>query len=78
MLLARRILVLIAAGGLIAAIAAWLVMDEWLAGFAYRVELDPLLPAAAILIMAIVALATVALQSLRTAQADPADALRGE
>lgn len=78
MLLARRILLLIAAGGLIAAVAAWFVMDEWLAGFAYRVKLNPLLPAVAIAIMAIVALGTVALQSLRTAQADPADALRGE
>lgn len=78
MLLAKRILVLIAVGGLIAAIAAWFVMDEWLAGFAYRVRMGPLLPAAAIVIMAIVALGTVTLQSLRTARADPADALRGE
>jgi putative ABC transport system permease protein len=78
MLLAKRILILIAVGGLIAAVAAWFVMDEWLAGFAYRVQMGPLQPAAAIVIMAIVALGTVTLQSLRTARADPADALRGE
>lgn len=78
MLLARRILALIGAGGLIAVVAAWFVMDEWLAGFAYRVDSGPLLPAVAIVIMAIVALGTVALQSLRIARADPADALRGE
>jgi putative ABC transport system permease protein len=78
MLLARRILLLIGVGGLIAAAAAWLLMDQWLAGFAYRVSVNPGLLALSIVLAASVALGTVALQSLRTARADPAEALRGE
>jgi putative ABC transport system permease protein len=78
MLLARRILVLIGVGGVIAAGIAWLVMDEWLAGFAYRVRVSPALLALAIALAAAVALATVTLQSLRTARADPAESLRAE
>ncbi len=77
-LLARRVLVLIGIGGLIAAVAAWLLMDQWLAGFAYHVQINPLLLALSILLAAGVALGTVALQSLRTARADPADTLRYE
>jgi putative ABC transport system permease protein len=78
MLLARRILVLIGVGGVIAAAVTWNVMDEWLAGFAYRVNVNPLLLVLAVVLAAAVALATVTLQSVRTARADPADALRGE
>jgi putative ABC transport system permease protein len=78
MLLARRILVPIGIGGIIAAFVAWFAMREWLAGFAYRVDVNPLLLGFSILLAAAVALVTVMLQSLRTARADPADALRGE
>jgi putative ABC transport system permease protein len=78
LLLSRRVLLLIGVGGLIAAAAAWLVMDDWLAGFAYRVGVNPLLLVASIALAAGVALGTVALQSLGTARADPADALRYE
>jgi putative ABC transport system permease protein len=77
-LLSRRTLLLIGAGGVIASAAAWLVMDEWLAGFAYRVKVSPLLLALSIALAAAVALGTVSLQSLRTARADPADTLRYE
>jgi putative ABC transport system permease protein len=77
-LLSRRVLLLIAIGGVIAAAAAWLVMDEWLTGFAYRVGVNPLLLVLSILLAAGVALGTVALQSLRVARADPADTLRYE
>jgi putative ABC transport system permease protein len=78
MLLARRILVLIGVGGVIAAGIAWFVMDEWLAGFAYRVSVSPALLVLSIALAAAVALATVTLQSLRTARADPAESLRAE
>lgn len=77
-LLARRFLLLICAGGMIAAAIAWLVMEQWLAGFAYRVAVSPALLLLSILLAASVALGTVALQSLRTAVADPAEALRRE
>jgi putative ABC transport system permease protein len=77
-LLSRRVLLLIGIGGLIASVVAWLVMDEWLTGFAYRVGVSPLLLVLSIALAAGVALATVALQSLRAACADPADTLRYE
>jgi len=77
-MLSRRILALIGLGGLAAAVVAWLVMDQWLAGFAYRVGVSPLLLALAILLAGGVALLTVALQSMRVARADPADTLRYE
>jgi putative ABC transport system permease protein len=77
-LLSRRVLLLIGIGGVIATAAAWLVMNEWLAGFAYRVSINPLLLMLSVLLAASVALGTVALQSLRTARADPADTLRHE
>jgi putative ABC transport system permease protein len=77
-LLARRVLALICVGGLIAAAATWVLMDEWLAGFAYHVGINPALLALSILLAGAVALGTVALQSLRTARADPADTLRYE
>ena len=78
MLFARRILILIVIGGVIAAAVAWIAMDEWLTGFAYRVDTSPVLLALAVFLAGVVALATVALQSWRVARADPADALRNE
>jgi putative ABC transport system permease protein len=78
MLLARRFLLLIGLGGIVAAVAAWIVMDEWLAGFAYRVNVNPLLLLLAIALVGTVALATMAMQSLRSARADPAEVLRWE
>jgi putative ABC transport system permease protein len=78
LLLSRRVLLLIGVGGLIAAAAAWLVMNQWLAGFAYRVAVSPLLLLLSIALAAGVALGTVALKSLRVARADPADTLRYE
>lgn len=78
MLLGRRVLLMIGIGGVIAVALAWIVMQEWLAGFAYRVEIHPLLLVVAVLLAAAVALGTMVLQSLRTARADPAHALRGE
>lgn len=77
-LLSRRALVLIATGGVFAAAMAWMIMDEWLTGFAYRVSVSPLLLATSILLAGGVALATISLQSLRVARADPADTLRYE
>ena len=65
-------------GGLVATAIAWAVMDEWLSGFAYRVSVNPGLMLLAVLLAGAVACATVAMQSLKTARADPVDALRGE
>jgi putative ABC transport system permease protein len=78
LLLARRVLALIAAGALLASIVAWLAMQEWLSGFAYRAALNPLYLLLAALGAGAVALLTMALQSWRTARGDPVQALRYE
>ena len=77
-LLARRVLMVIGIGGLVATAIAWVVMDEWLSGFAYRVSVNPGLMLLSIFLAAAVAFATVAIQTLKVARADPVDALRGE
>jgi len=77
-LLARRIVALIAVGGAIATVATWLLMNEWLAAFAYRASINPLLLAVAVALVAILAIGVVAAQSSRLASADPAEGMRGD
>jgi putative ABC transport system permease protein len=78
LLLARRVLVLIAIGAVVASVVAWLAMQEWLSGFAYRAALNPAYLLLAALGAGAVALLTIALQSWRTARGDPVEALRYE
>ena len=78
LMLARRVLLLIAAGAVVASIVAWLAMQEWLAGFAYRAAMNPTYLLLAALGAGVVALLTIALQSWRTAAGDPVQALRYE
>jgi putative ABC transport system permease protein len=57
---------------------AWYVVRQWLAGYAFRVELHPgylLLPA---VVLTVIALLTVSYLTLRAALTNPADALRNE
>jgi putative ABC transport system permease protein len=78
LLLSRRVLVLIAAGAAVASIVAWFGMMDWLSGFAYRATLNPVYLLIAALGAGAVALLTIALQSWRTANGDPVEALRYE
>ena len=75
-LLSRRILVMVLIGSALAAVMSYFAIDEWLTGFAYRTEINPLLFVLSAVVGAFVAVATVALQSYRTASADPVEALR--
>jgi putative ABC transport system permease protein len=75
-LLARRILVLVLIASVLASVAAYFAVDEWLAGFAYRAGINPLIFLVAAAAAAAVAFATVAAQSWRTAHADPVQSLR--
>ncbi|MBN1238657.1 MAG: ABC transporter permease [Gammaproteobacteria bacterium] len=77
-LLSRNVLLLILAGAVLASVIAYLAVDEWLAGFAYRAPVNPLVFGVATLVAAAVAYVTIALQSYRTAHDDPVDALRYE
>lgn len=75
-LLARRILLLVVIASVLAAVISYFAIDEWLTGFAYRAGINPLIFVIAAVVAAIVAFVTVALQSYKTASADPVDALR--
>lgn len=57
---------------------AWWVMNRWLQGFAYRVDLPPWLFLAAMALAVAIALLTVVHQSIRVARAKPVEALRYE
>lgn len=77
-MLARNILLLVLGGAVIASLIAYYTMDEWLTGFAYRTDIEPwVFPMSAVL-AALVAFITIALQSFKTAQSNPVDALRYE
>jgi putative ABC transport system permease protein len=76
LLLSRRILVIVLIASVLASIAAYFAMDEWLAGFAYRADINPLVFLIAAAAAAAVAFTTVALQSFKTAHADPVQSLR--
>ena len=69
---------LVLAGAIVASIVAYYAIEEWLAGFAYRVGINPLVFVVSAIVVLAVAFITVALQSYRTAQANPALMMRYE
>jgi putative ABC transport system permease protein len=77
-LLSRPILILVLVAAVLASVLAYLAIDEWLASFAYRAAINPLMFVVAALAAAVVAFATVALQAYKTANSDPVEALREE
>jgi predicted permease len=78
MLLSKEFLVLVGIAIVIAFPLAWLGMQKWLDGFAYRIPVR----ADLFLLTAVAALAitllTISFQSIRAARANPVDALRTE
>jgi putative ABC transport system permease protein len=76
LLLAKGIMILVVIAAVIASVLAYFAIDEWLTGFAYRAGINPLVFALAALVAAAVAFATVAMQSYKTARADPVESLR--
>jgi putative ABC transport system permease protein len=77
-LLAKRTLVLVLTGAVVASVVAYFVMDAWLSGFAFRAGINPLVFVVAGVAGLAIAYATVAVQSLRAARAHPVHALRYE
>lgn len=78
LLLSRNILLLVLMGAVIASVLAWYTIDKWLTGFAYHTSINPLVFLLSAFIAAAVAYITLALQSYRTARANPVLALRYE
>ena len=77
-LLARNILLLVLLGSVIASLLAWYFMQDWFNGFAYRIVINPLIFIMSTIIAVAVAYSTIALQSYKTAQSNPVNALRHE
>ena len=78
MMLSKEFTKLVVVAFIPAAIAAWFVVDSWLKGFAYRVEIDPLIFLASGVIATMIAWFTVSFQSIKAAASNPVNSLRYE
>ncbi len=77
-LLTKEFLILVAIAKLIAWRIAYFAMDRWLAGFAYRIEIGWGIFLLAGILSLSIALATVSVQAVKAACANPVDAIRYE
>ena len=77
-LLSKDFLVLVGIAFVVAAPLTYLGAQEWLSGFAYRVELRPWVFLGAGLVVTLLALGTVSVHSVRAAFMDPASTLQNE
>lgn len=77
-LLTREVALLVGAAFVVAGPVAHLVMQHWLSGFAYRIDLGPTLFIGSGLVSLVVALVAVGRPTWRAARMDPVKALRRE
>lgn len=77
-LLSSDFLILISISAAIALPVAWITMNEWLNGFAYRISIQWWILVLAGLLAFIIALLTVSIQAVKVAIADPVKSLRTE
>ena len=77
-LLAQDFLQLVLIAILIASPLAWYFMNQWLAGFAYQVELNAWMFVAAGVVAVLIAFLTISFQSIKAALANPVKSLRSE
>lgn len=78
MLLSREFTRLVIIAFVPAAVLAYWVVNWWLNGFAYRIELSPVIFIASGIAAISVAWITVSYQSIKAAAANPVDSLRQE
>ena len=77
-MLSKPLLVLIVIAAIPAIFASYEAIDKWLERFVYHTSISALTFVIAIVVVTIVTLLTVALQSRKTAQSEPVEALRYE
>ncbi|MBI3221113.1 MAG: ABC transporter permease [Bacteroidetes bacterium] len=77
-ILTKDFFVLIARAVAIGIPLSWYVMNKWLEGFAYRVNLTAWIFLFAILMLTLIALATIGYQTLKAAYTDPVKSLKTE
>ncbi len=78
LLLTKDIVGLVFLASVIATPVAWWAMTSWLGNFAYRVPINILVFLATAVLAALVALATISYQALKSAMANPVKSLRTE
>lgn len=78
LMLSLNILWLVLFGALIGSVIAYLVVDQWLSMYAYRIDIGPFAFALATAMALMVAYITIALQSFKATQTDPVQVLRQE
>jgi len=64
--------------GLVACPVAWVLMHQWLQGYAYRIQLTPAPFILAIVILGALTALLVTIQTIKTALANPVESLRSE
>jgi putative ABC transport system permease protein len=77
-LLSKDFLKLVVVANILAWPTAWFIMNQWLEDFSYRITIDWWVFAAAGCASCTIALATVSIQAIRSARANPVEALRYE
>jgi putative ABC transport system permease protein len=77
-ILSRNFTVLILLSFILVSPITWWLLAEWLEGFAYRVDINPLLFVLGGIVALIIALATIGYHTMRAARANPVKALRYE
>lgn len=78
MLLSKDFLKLVLLASVIAIPVAWWLMDKWLQGFAYRIDIHWWIFALAIAIAVVIAMATISFQAIRAAIANPVKSIKSE
>ncbi len=74
----KEFMVLVGISFVLAVVPAWYFMGQWLAGFAYRIDLNVVVFASAGLIAFLVASVTIGFQALKAARTNPVNSLRYE
>lgn len=77
-LLTKDFVLLVLISSLIAFPLAWIVLNKWFQDFAYRIDIPLWVFAVSALLVLLIALATVSVQSVRAAVANPVKSLRSE
>ncbi|MET0634876.1 MAG: ABC transporter permease [Chitinophagaceae bacterium] len=74
----KDFLLIITAGALLACPIAWLIMDQWLADYAYRIRISASPFVTASLALGIITSLLIVLQTMKAATANPVNSLRSE
>ncbi len=78
LMLSKDFLKLVLIAAVIAVPVAWFAMQKWLDDFAYRISISWVVFVVAALVAIVIAVATISLQVVRAAMANPVESLRAE